>query len=108
MLAVGVLTAHFAGKNRKRSRRIHAIGIALLACAVVLPGFLLFVIAPSWESVLPAAVVSLFCGLFSVGGFLSGYFAVEKRKWWIAAAGVAALAVLLAAVAATVFFLVGV
>ena len=108
MLVVGVLTAHFAKKNRKRARRIHTIGIGLMLCAVALPGVLLFLIAPYWESVLAAVFIMLFYGVFPVGGFLSGYFAVKKGKWWIAVAGVAALAALLVAAAAATLLVYGV
>ena len=79
-----------------------------MLCAVALPGVLLFLIAPYWESVLAAVFIMLFYGVFPVGGFLSGYFAVKKGKWWIAVAGVAALAALLVAAAAATLLVYGV
>ncbi|VVB68564.1 Uncharacterised protein [Candidatus Norongarragalina meridionalis] len=98
-LVVGVLTAHYAEKNKKRSRMIHKIGFALIAFAVALPGVLaLMFVQFSAELLFGAVLITLLYGLFPVGGFLSGYFAVKKKKWWIAPVGVAAAAALLAAV----------
>ncbi|NYZ78472.1 DUF2330 domain-containing protein [Candidatus Micrarchaeota archaeon] len=104
MLVVGVLTAYFAKKNRKRVQAVHAVGIAILLCAIGIPGLLLFLLAPSLETGFLIVLLAWLYSIFPTGGFLAGYYAVKKRKWWIAAVGIAALAILAVIAAALAFF----
>ncbi len=102
-LVVGALTAYFA-KNRKRAPAVHAVGIAILLCAIGIPGLLLLLLSPSLEAVFLIVLLTGLYSIFPAGGFLTGYYAVKKRKWWIAAVGIAALAILAVIIAALVFF----
>ncbi|OIO27684.1 hypothetical protein AUJ16_02710 [Candidatus Micrarchaeota archaeon CG1_02_60_51] len=105
MLVVGALTAHFTGKKKKHARRAGAIGALILLCAALLPGMWLLLLAPSLEMVLPAIIVTAVYSMLPAAGFAAGYFAVKEKKWWIAVAGVAAIAALVMVMAAVGFLL---